>query len=267
MSKSIQVLPLGAGGFIPTEKKETASYLVRIDRTVLLFDAGTGLKNMTKPEVQEFLKDVDCLHILFSHYHHDHTSGFTWLLKLWHKEIKLYLPSYPLIDADGIKTLTELTSPPYFGWSVQKWKNVSVIDEIKDYHFRIDSYDIDVIKQIHAGGGSIGFRVGDFSYITDVEPRDEHVQFIKNSKLVLLDTMHDHADFNNMNVSVDKPANHGYSGGNALIAKNANVEKMGLIHVDPLYESSRIKNLLHETREIFPNAFLVEDLKTIEVNT
>lgn len=42
---------LGSGGFIPTQRRETISILVRLGDAALLPDAGTGLRRLlTEPE-------------------------------------------------------------------------------------------------------------------------------------------------------------------------------------------------------------------------
>lgn len=255
----MKICLLGSAGFFPSNSKETSSVLIIDKTTGLLFDAGTGIRRLLEPEIQEQLKGINQLHIFFSHLHHDHTSGFTWLLRLWQKKAKIYVPSRPLVDFDGGSALDILTSPPFFALPIQKWKNISEIVLIDGRDIKIDHLSVKVISQKHGGGGSLGYRINKFAYITDTEPRHEHVNFINGCDLVLIDTMHDVNDFEKQNSTEINPAHHGCSLGNALVAKQANISRLGLIHIDPLYDQDQISQLLLEAQSVFPNAFIPQE--------
>jgi len=51
----------------------------------------------------------------------------------------------------------------------------------------------------------------------------------------------------------------------ARIARDGEVKALGLIHYSPRYSDRELKTLLHEAREIFPQAFLTRDLQHIEM--
>lgn len=261
----MKIIPLGTAGFIPTQGKETLSILLIEKRTAILFDAGTGIRRFAEKYIRRQLQDVNELHILISHFHHDHTCGLTWLLRLWESNIKVYVPSQPMVEFDGLNTIDVLTSLPLFALPLKNWQNCKEIVAIKDKEFFVNNVLIKSLPQIHAGG-SIGFRVGDFGYITDTEPRDKHVDFLNGCKLVFMDTMHDSSDFQALNVTESTPAQHGYSIGNARVAAKAGIKKLGLIHIDPLYDFKRIRKLLQEAKNEFPGSFIPEEGLVYYVN-
>lgn len=251
----MRIIPLGVGGFIPTQGRETSSILAIHNRSAVLFDTGTGAKRLAESPVRAMLEDVDRLYVTFSHYHHDHTAGFTWLLRLWPGEISLRLPSAPLLECDGPETIGELTSPPLFALPAQKWPNIGDVEAVSTDGFEIPGASIRVLGQVHSGG-SVGFRMERFAYITDTDPDGRHVEFTRGCDLVLMDTMHDQSDCKTMGIDDDKRGDHGNSFRNALVARDASISRLGLIHIDPLYEPQRVDGLLAEARQVFPQAFL-----------
>ena len=257
----MKIIPLGTAGFIPTNGKETACFLVLIEKTAILFDAGTGVRRIR--EIGRHLAGIEDLHVVFSHFHHDHTAGFTWLLRLWAGNLHFYVPSSPVIESDGLENIERLTAPPLFSLPLSKWPNFRGAARFLGEDLEIEGHKIQLLKQRH-NGGSVGFRIGSFSYITDTEPRRHHISFIRGSELVFMDTMHDAADFEAMNISEANPAEHGWSRGNAQIAHLAGIGRLGLIHVDPLYDHSRCTSLLEETRQIFDASFFPQEAEVYQ---
>jgi len=260
----MKIIPLGTAGFIPTNGKESASYLVIRNDTAILLDAGTGVKRLFEPQIKDLLKGINDLHVIFSHLHHDHTAGVTWLLRLWSGRLYFYLPSTPLVQFDGIEAIKKLTTAPFFALNIDEWPNLGEIYTIVADYIDINGTIVHIIPQKHSGG-SIGVRIGNFSYITDTEARDEIKNFIINSELLFIDTMHDKEDYDKMNITEYKRAQHGYSLGNANLALISDVKRMGLIHIDPLYDNERINNLLNESQSIFDNSFIPKEVNIYEI--
>ena len=260
----MKIIPLGTAGFIPTNGKETASYLIISDKTAVLLDAGTGVKKLNEQHLTNQLKKIDDLHVIFSHFHHDHTAGFTWLLRLWPKNLSIYLPDEPFVQFNGKDALSKLTSPPFFALDIDHWPNIKAINLINLFEIKIDDLKINFISQKHSSG-SIGIRINNFSYITDTEAREDIHSFIINSELLFIDTMHDDVDYKKLSIANNERIQHGYSIGNAHLALNANIKRMGLIHIDPLYEKKRINNLLCECKKVFRNSFIPEEGKSYEI--
>ena len=109
------MIPLGVGGFFPTQHRETASILVVEGATAILLDAGTGVKRFGDNGILDHAAGIETLHVFFSHFHQDHVCGFTWLLRLWPGKLDVYLPSAPLVATGGKPILACLTGPPLFG--------------------------------------------------------------------------------------------------------------------------------------------------------
>jgi len=247
----MHIYPIGTAGFIPTQNRETSCVLIKTDKSALLFDAGTGVRRLADDKYRKILSGIDILHVFLSHLHLDHTAGFTWLLRLWPGKIIVYIPTRPLVQFDGKESINIYTSHPFFGLPIERWPNFGGINFIDRKEVDCGEFKVRIIAQKHSGG-SVGYRTGNFAYITDAEPGENHVDFIRDCELVLADTMYDEADFN----VHDNKGEHGWGLGNAGICREANVKKLGLIHIDPSYNGERLDNLLNQTRTIFPHAFI-----------
>jgi len=256
----MKIIPLGIAGFIPTESRETISVLLIIDKIAIIFDCGTGIKRLMLKKIQDELSSVDSVYVFLSHFHMDHLVGLPWLLKLVNKPLHFYVPSNPLIESNGIENINIITNNPFFGLEIPKWPNFGSINSFSNDVVHIKDKVIKVNKQHHSGG-SVGFRIDNFSFITDVVLQEKDIKFIEKSDLLLLDTMYDKFDYDNLSLSSNSTTSldHGYSIGNAIIAKKSNIKQFGLIHLNPLYDSKRISRLLDESKSIFKNSLIPEE--------
>ena len=250
----MKIIPLGIAGFIPTENRETISILLIIDKIAIIFDCGTGLRRLMLKKIQNELSSVDAVYVFLSHFHMDHIAGLPWLLKLVDKPLHFYVPTNPLIESNGVENINIITNNPFFGLEIPKWTNFGSINSFSNDVVCIENKVIKVNKQLHSGG-SVGFRIDNFSFITDVVLQEKDIKFIEKSDLLLLDTMYDKFDYDNSNSNLD----HGYSIGNAIIAKKSNIKQLGLIHLNPSYDSSRISRLLDESKNIFKDTLIPEE--------
>lgn len=253
----MKVFTLGTGGFIPTVRRETSSYLVQRGGGAVLFDAGTGVKNLAKLDVERHFADLDRLDVVVTHFHLDHISGLTWLLRLWPRRIVIHVPSTPLVEVDGVQAVMEYTSPPYFSLPLTEWpQSVSVVPITSD-SISLPVGTLSVMPQQHSGG-SIALKLGGLGYVTDTFPSRRHVDFLQETDLLLIDTMHDRQEYEGMTArGVD--LDHGYSVGNSRLAEKAGVQRLGLVHIDPSYDDIRVEILTSEAREIFPHVFIPDD--------
>jgi ribonuclease BN (tRNA processing enzyme) len=244
----MKVIVLGSGGFVPTRDRETSAVLADVDDKLILFDAGTGVRHLQNFLPSPTPQPPQTLNVVLSHYHLDHVGGLTWLLRLWKGPLRLFLPSMPLVEANGHEAIQILTSPPYFSLPLNQWPYEIELVEITGDSFDVGSITVSVLKQAH-NGGSVGYRVGPFAYITDTLPGEAHIQFLRSCSLTLMDAMRDTRDFDNLDGR--SRTDHGHSVANAEIARAADVQRLGFIHLDPSYNHNRVHNLIAEAQAIF----------------
>jgi ribonuclease Z len=99
-----------------------------------------------------------------------------------------------------------------------------------------------------------------FSYVTDTMYLDSIAKEVKGSDLLICEGM-----FAEEFKEQAREKRHMTTKQAAKIAKDAGVDKMGLIHYSPRYTDHELKPLLEEAREVFPNTVLTRDRMVFEI--
>jgi ribonuclease Z len=98
------------------------------------------------------------------------------------------------------------------------------------------------------------------SYVTDTMYLPSIAKEVQGSDLLFCEGMFDKA-FEDQ--AAEKK--HMTSTQAAQIAKDANVDKMALIHYSPRYTDFELKVLLDEAQKVFPNTILSKDRMSFEI--
>jgi len=124
--------------------------------------------------------------VLFTHAHRDHTAGlddvrpFNFFQK---KDMPIY----------GSKAvLDNLRMVFSYAFAEKKYPGVPALEsfEIENKPFKINDLEIIPILGLHAQMPVFGFRIGDFSYITDMNFMEETEKAkLKNSKILVLNAL------------------------------------------------------------------------------
>jgi ribonuclease Z len=168
----------GVRGSIPTPGKEFIKYggntpcvEVRCGDTILIFDAGTGMRGLGRSLMKEFRGNPLDLHILFSHTHWDHIQGFPFLELAYMKgnRINLY-GGHSVSDLE--KLILGQMDREYFPVTLRELEADINFMALADNPFRINDIRIYYTYLFHPGL-SLGFRVEYrdrvFVYATDNE--------------------------------------------------------------------------------------------------
>lgn len=99
-----------------------------------------------------------------------------------------------------------------------------------------------------------------FSYVTDTLYLSSIANEVRGSDLLICEGM-----FENALLDQAKEKKHMTAVQAATIAKDANVEKLGLIHYSPRYTDKELSRLLDEAKAIFPNTLLTKDRMHFEL--
>ncbi len=241
---------LGTTGYHPCENRHTSCYFLPMDGTVL--DAGTGLFRLT-PLIQ-----TQRLDILLSHAHLDHIAGLTFLLDVmyqspvetvcvWGEETKLSAVREHLFN--------ELIFPAQV--KVQ-WR---AIDSQPTFQIGADQrITVDWRKQEHPGG-SVGYRLRwnnpgkSLIYATDtVGDRSEPCRnWMSRADLL----MHE-CYFRDEQQQWATKTGHCWTTRAATIARDAEVKKLLLTHINPLATDEDPVDLAKAT-SLFPATFVAQD--------
>jgi len=243
----MRIVLLGTGGYHPNERRHTACLM--LPELGVIFDAGTSFFR-----VQDLLKTRD-LQIFLTHAHLDHIVGLSYFLvplltdqidsaKVYGEESKLSAIQthlfcdeiFPLLPDYEFITLPETVTVPDDG----------ILRHLKLEH----------------PGGSVGYRIDwpdhSLAYISDTAHPEQHLNFIKDVDLLI----HECYFPDDMAEWAEKTG-HSHTTPVAELARDANVGKLILTHIDPQRAGDDPIDI-KVAQKIFPNTILGEDLMEID---
>ena len=300
MASLFRITFIGTGGSWPQPGRAMPSVMIQIDDVVSLFDCGEGTQKQIMASPTSFMK-ID--HIFISHFHGDHFLGILGLIQSMSfngrdKELNVYGPP------GAISVLTRAFNVGYYslnydikihelqydstvrmnGFTVRTMKadhpvpalsyridedDLAKIDAEKAKALGIDSKLIETIRskgfvklkdrRIELGDIQGGIRKGrSVVYSGDTRPNSNMIQFAKNCNILIHDTTTDSSLEPKVNEFGHTSARQA-----AEIARDASVGKLFLYHFSPRIDN--VQTLLDEARNIFPESYLSEDLKVVEI--
>lgn len=263
----MHVIPLGTNGFFPSFGRETMCFAVSFGKTLIILDAGTGLFRLAEPKGKKLLNGAKNIHLYLSHYHLDHTFGFYAAFNL------LKGKKVTVFGSSTKKVFSELPALRYFPVNYDRQFSNFLFHKLTIGKQEVDDYAVFVRKQYHRREGSLALRF-EFSqkiktslaYVTDSEPTQEGVEFVKNTTLLLHEHWSSGVDLGRekgMKLEDNLIDGHVTTIGAALIAKEANVGKLCLVHHYPFYDGKQLEKQQDFAKTIFPKTELAFDWKPI----
>jgi ribonuclease BN (tRNA processing enzyme) len=241
---------LGSGGWIPTTKRETCCMFLREGADALLLDAGTGVHRLV--EQPELLAGVGRLDIVLTHFHLDHIVGLSYLPALSLSEPPtIWGPGQLLAGGSTRSILERLLSPPIFSAPLRTIAQ-DVLEIPKQEGIEVGPFCVSTrVQELH-DGSTVALRIGDvLTYCTDTAPDPGNVGFASGTRVLL------HEAWYAQESSDD--GNHSAGGDAGRIAREAGVDQLVLIHVNPLQESDEA--LAASAGREFPGASVGVDLE------
>lgn len=242
---------LGTTGYHPNDSRQTACLM--LPEIGVILDAGTGIYRAGK------LIQTDELHILLSHTHLDHVIGLTFLFDILHQnestrvfvhlaEEKIPSVRDHLFQNDLFPVLPEFEFVPFGP---------------KPLTFA-DGSRLTTIPLIHPGG-SIGFRIDwpdrSMAYITDtVAAADaDYVRAIRG-----VETLIHECYFPDGWEEKGELTGHSCLTPVAQVARQAQVQRLYLVHTNPLDEDGRLLDL-STVKSIISEISIAADNQIIDV--
>jgi ribonuclease BN (tRNA processing enzyme) len=241
---------LGSGGWIPTSRRETCCAMARDGDRVLLIDAGTGLHRLV--ENPGLLAGVEGIDIVLTHFHLDHVAGLSYLPAL-PSPPTVWGPGELLYGTPTAEILDRLLGRPLFAAPLDAL--TEEVHEIPGEPFEAAGMKISTRMQRLHSDPTLALRIGDaFTYCTDTAADEGNAEFAAGSGLLFHEAWHATA-------STDDEI-HTAAGEAGRIASAAGVERLVLIHVNPLQSSD--EELLGAARAEFAAAEVGEDLVPLQ---
>ncbi len=163
------------------DKRLRSSVHIEVDDLSIVIDTGPDFRQQM---LREQIKHVDA--ILYTHAHKDHTAGMDDVRSFNFKQ-KMDMPIYATKDV-----LTQLEREFSYVFAEFKYPGVPQIatNEIENQPFNIDQTLITPIEVLHYKLPVLGFRIKDFTYITDANYiAEEEKEKIKGSKYLVLNAL------------------------------------------------------------------------------
>lgn len=233
---SLMVGCLGTSGWLATETRETACYLVPFEDSVILLDSGTGMRRLLNPpEVFRRAKEV---YVFITHYHLDHTVGLIYAPAVFcDKKVTFYLPSERFSGVNPRDFLRAFFGSFFFPVALKDLPFELAIKEFDEGDLEIGRCRARVWKQVHtpfSAGIALENQVG---YMTDTVFDPDLAVHIAGLPLVLIAVMFDQQQVGN-------PADFTHNGhmtseGTRILLREARPMRAYAIHVSPLYSPAQ----------------------------
>ena len=163
------------------DKRLRSSVHVEVDGLSLVIDTGPDFRQQM---LREGIRHLDA--VVFTHGHRDHLAGLD--------DVRAYnflqdsdMPLY----AAGI-VLEQIKTEFYYAFSPQKYPGIPQLqlNEIDSQPFKIGNTTITPLPVMHMKLPVLGFRIGNFSYITDANlVPNETYELLKGTEVLVLNAL------------------------------------------------------------------------------
>ena len=215
---------LGSGGWIPTATRETCCLYLRKGSDVLFLDAGTGLRHAVEQE--DLLEGAGSVHIVLSHFHLDHVVGLGYLPALHLPEhVVIWGPGQSLYGDSTRAILRRLLEPPFFTAGIDSL--VTEVSELVEGANECSPFAVRTRRQSLHSEPTLAFRVDDVvAYCSDTAFDEGNAVLAEGCSVLFHEAWG--AESN------PHPDIHTSARQAGVIARLAGVERLVLIHVNPL---------------------------------
>ncbi len=302
MSEKIRIVFLGTSGPVPSPTRNHTSILLSYRSENLLFDCGEGTQTQFK---KVKISPTRLTRLIISHWHGDHVLGIPGLLQTlsfnkFNETLEVYGPSK--IKENFEKVLRAFPSVIFSNFKIKVSEAKSKFIDEKDFFvsafplnhgipcngycfvekdkIRIDKKKLAKLKIPNTSilaklkeGKDISydgrkFKAKDLTYkepgrkiciVMDSVYDSKIINFVKDSDLLIMESA-----YSDELKELAKEHKHRTAKQDAEIAKKAKVKRLILTHLSERYENDKGK-ILNESKKIFKNSVVAEDLMSIEI--
>ena len=178
----------------PKDKRLRVSVLLSWDSYNYVIDCGPDFRQQM---LRENCSKVDG--ILLTHEHSDHTAGIDDIRPLYFRQGHMPFYAHRRVFESLYKRYS------YIFETENKYPGAPTIDEIeiaKDKAFIIGGKTVIPIEVLHSELPVLGFRIEDFTYLTDVKTiSEEEFEKVKGTKVLVINALREEAHHSHLSLS------------------------------------------------------------------
>lgn len=262
----------GTRGSVSTPGRTTEKYggntpcvSVRYQDVQIIFDAGTGIRNLGLDLLDELKREgkIPSLHLFLSHTHWDHIQGLPFFDPSYQKETDLTIYGSSRKGKFLESILHEQMDYEYFPVSMSSLEADISIKEIEEEEIQLGALTVEYQEQIFHPGGSVRYKVSlngrKVVYATDVELDKmfdgskeneakrqyvrEFMDFISDADLLIADGQYTEDEY-------PQKIGWGHSSVPKILdtAFKSNVKQLAVFHHDPQHSDKFLDGLYAKNR-------------------
>ncbi len=224
------------------DKRLRTSIHIQSENKSIVIDTGPDFRQQM---LRERIEHLDA--VVFTHEHKDHTAGMDDVRAFNFRQGG----EMPVYGTDRV--IEQLKKEFSYAFAEKKYPGVPRIKtiEIKNERFTVEGVEFLPVKVLHYKLPVFGFRIGDFTYITDANAIPEtEFEKIRNSKVLVLNALQKESHISHF--TLDEALD---------IAREINADKTYFTHI-----SHRLGTHHEISAELPNNVELAYDGLSIEVN-
>jgi len=253
---------LGTLGWMPSDRRETTSFLCHDERSLFILDAGTGLRRLLEAPQAALLEGRDEVHLFLTHYHLDHVCGLAYLPGvLPGRRLVIHAAEEAVSGIDPERAVAGLLRRPY---NPRDWDE---LDEIRVEALaagvnEVAGHTVRVRAQQHSDT-SVAYRFDDELVLaTDTLADDATIDFAAGAKVLLHEAWYNGTD--PLTDAIPPELRPGYAAHSeasavARLAAAAGVGRLVLMHLNPLHDEEYYERLAAAARTEFAGTELRPD--------
>lgn len=253
---------LGTRGWMPGDRRETTCLAVRTGTSLLIFDAGTGLRRLREPGQAALLDGLAEVHLFLTHYHLDHTCGLAYLPGvLPGRAVTIHAPAAELTGVDPEAAVAGLLRRPYNPRDFGDIAGLS-LEPLPAARTEVAGHVVRTRAQQHSDT-SVAYRVDDaFVLATDTAPDPGTAEFASGAAVLFHEAWYNEADPRTGEAPKELLpgyAAHSDASAAARLAADAGVGRLVLIHLNPLHDESYYAAMAQAAQGVFPRSDVCDD--------